>query len=335
MFDTPAEIQTALEAQDYPVPPAVIERVMGSVQPIVAFEVSSDSSPGATRFGGQPDVGEGVAWPRLPSPEAFGDIVPPYERYDLERARARLSTQFPYAFVGQVDLTQMPDGVPQARLLPDEGRLLFFHDLASYDLGVWTAKVIWDTTPADQLSPLAFADELLTAHREDYKQVIENDQFDAKLAKDYGDAPVDIAARPETSQFIFPEKPGRMKASLIVPDPLALEFQQIGPNVIEVDGEEIWLSDMIGDMKYAVSQDQPDDFYNFAMVGPPTPEQDDPRLDAAQIAGGAPSDWVLLLQVDVAGLYQRNTEGTVYFVVRKDHLAKRDFDHVVAVYQQT
>ena len=85
-------------------------------------------------------------------------------------------------------------------------------------------------------------------------------------------------------------------------------------------------------------------------LGPPMPEQDDPRFDAldqsqlppypwnaAQIAEGArkASEWQLLLQVSIADLSQLQTEGTVYFMIRKSDLAKRDFSRVVSTYQQT
>jgi hypothetical protein len=84
------------------------------------------------------------------------------------------------------------------------------------------------------------------------------------------------------------------------------------------------------------------------LLGTPVPVQDDPRYDAVVVTqfGGdlshdewqaererifaAAAEWRLLLQV-LCG----NLDGTVYFLIRRDDLAARDFTRVVAVYQQT
>jgi len=43
----------------------------------------------------------------------------------------------------------------------------------------------------------------------------------------------------------------------------------------------------------------------------------------------------MLLQVDMASLGTDFAEGTVYFVMRADDVARRDFSCVHAIYQQT
>jgi hypothetical protein len=85
-------------------------------------------------------------------------------------------------------------------------------------------------------------------------------------------------------------------------------------------------------------------------MGQPTPEQDDPRFDAVGKANLPPypwnadalalasrnaAEWQLLLQISMADLTQTTTEGTVYFMIHKADLARRDFSRVVASYQQT
>lgn len=47
------------------------------------------------------------------------------------------------------------------------------------------------------------------------------------------------------------------------------------------------------------------------------------------------SEWRLLLQVSIADLSQEQTEGTVYFMIRGDDLARADFSRVTVSYQQT
>ena len=85
------------------------------------------------------------------------------------------------------------------------------------------------------------------------------------------------------------------------------------------------------------------------------PKQDAPRFDAVVVSEWGKQhlsreewqehredvfrkahEWVLLLQIDIGDWMQaRFVEGTVYFVIRRDHLEKEKFDEVVAVYQQT
>lgn len=55
-----------------------------------------------------------------------------------------------------------------------------------------------------------------------------------------------------------------------------------------------------------------------------------PSRDAASAVA-----WRLLLQVSVADLTQKQTEGTIYFIIRNGDLARRDFSQVHAYYQQT
>jgi Domain of unknown function (DUF1963) len=86
------------------------------------------------------------------------------------------------------------------------------------------------------------------------------------------------------------------------------------------------------------------------LMGPAHPEQDDPRYsvvgeanlppnpwDAAKLAEAVrrAEAWQQLLQISIADLSQMQTEGTVYFMIHKTDLAKRDFLRVVASYQQT
>jgi hypothetical protein len=85
-------------------------------------------------------------------------------------------------------------------------------------------------------------------------------------------------------------------------------------------------------------------------LGTPDPEQDDPlysAIDKSKYPEGAWSEatiqdasrqasaWQLLLQIDCADLAQVQGEGTVYFIIRRTDLARRDFSQVHAYYQQT
>jgi uncharacterized protein YwqG len=86
--------------------------------------------------------------------------------------------------------------------------------------------------------------------------------------------------------------------------------------------------------------------------GWPIPEQGDPRFTAAASANGflrlfdrSPTEveacsrevaaWTMVLQVDMASLGTDFAKGTVYFIMRADELARRDFSRVRAIYRQT
>jgi hypothetical protein len=86
------------------------------------------------------------------------------------------------------------------------------------------------------------------------------------------------------------------------------------------------------------------------VLGTPIPEQDDPRFETLGKPGenAEPwsevklrrdaqtiSSWRLLLQLSMADLAHASREGTVYFIIRNDALAAREFSHVEAYYQQT
>ena len=91
------------------------------------------------------------------------------------------------------------------------------------------------------------------------------------------------------------------------------------------------------------------------MLGWSTPIQDEPAVDAAAEACGvadvpvtwpthetiAPllptmSDWLLLMQVELADAYQdKGVEGMVYFMVKRRDAEAGCFDRVTAIYQQT
>jgi hypothetical protein len=86
------------------------------------------------------------------------------------------------------------------------------------------------------------------------------------------------------------------------------------------------------------------------LMGLPAPEQHDPRYDGIPASERPPypwndaqdaamrrkaEEWRLLLQLSVADLSQQQTEGTLYFMVRKADLSRGDFSRAVVSYQQT
>jgi hypothetical protein len=162
--------------------------------------------------------------------------------------------------------------------------------------------------------------------------------------------------------FVYPARAMRLIPLLVLPKQNALELTQDRELTAFADGEDTrahyWLltsndigpfttdrSNMRRSQEWLTSEARRSRF-----LGAPQPEQDDPRFDAVGSADLPPypwndakraeairtaSDWQLLLQVSMADLAQITTEGTLYFMVHKADLAKRDFSRVVASYQQT
>ncbi len=144
-----------------------------------------------------------------------------------------------------------------------------------------------------------------------------------------------------------------LQAMLQLPAFATLEFQASGQlegiysaDQAVIGGEQVF-SLAYGDL--SAEQDR-----HHQLLGLPVPVQDDPRYDAVVASeysvqhlsaeqwandkdalSRSAEDWELLLQIELADWMQQSAEGTVYFLIRQDDLRDRDFDRVIAVYQQT
>jgi hypothetical protein len=322
MFENRADIQPFLAGTELGLFAA---EIAGLCKPSLCFELSA-SRVGGTRFGGEPDLPPDFPWPGR---EAYGHGASVAER--LARRGEGFASQFtvpaPLDFVCQIDLTDPVVNRALGPLLPHEGRLSFFWDGGC---GPWiesaeSARVVWDVSPLASLArrprPLALADYLARDQRMGFTR--------------------------ETSAAALP--------AWSLPDRFLLE------EIAETD-----------ELREAAVADENDDFWGDVMdtglttltsgrtvlahrlAGWPIPEQGDPRFTAVASANGvlrlfdrSPTEaeaeacslevsaWTMLLQVDMASLGTDFAEGTVYFVMRADDLARRDFSRVHAIYQQT
>lgn len=320
------------DADEEPMSPEQVGLLLDALVPQfwIARGSQAASKPGTTRFGGAPDLPEGTPWPIRPAPP------------DAERAAADLEQHFdwiakhivrdlPFEFLAQIDLAEAAAFPEHASALPRDGRLLFFWDgvVGLLHSGPSACRVIWDRAPRDTLTRLAVPKAL---------------------------EELEAAYDPEgrfKKPYVYPERPMRLEAILTLPDRHSADMVANGP-----------LTALTDDMRYEGSyarltamdegQFTTDGLRGARLqrvLGPPIPDQDDPRFDAIVADGFPPApwkgeqlwaaalralDWQLLLQLNLGDLSQQDlTEGMVYFLIRKRDLAKGDFAHVYAVYQQT
>jgi hypothetical protein len=353
MFDSPADAAKALQA--YFDPPR-IEIITKALVPAMVLTPVADGRVvvGGARLGGTPDVPSGFLWPRPPVPDD-PEAIAKRGNADAGRSmREHMALNLPYAFVAQIDLAEAAQLGDVSKPLPSEGRLLFFYDFAigPWETGTRPAHVIWDTSPAKDLAPLARPDDLVRAFEK------ERNAF-AAIRKEFPD-PSDTGKHDEGNVYGAPARAVTLRKTYRLPHTSSLEIDALPP---ELATSARGQSDADDDFESAYEEalEAHHDGYpseawrRQQLLGSPMPEQSDPRYDAVVVSEFGKQhlsrdewathrdeimrkakDWVLLLQVDIGDWTQaRFVEGTVYFVIRRDDLERRRFETVVAVYQQT
>jgi len=292
--------------------------------------------PGATRFGGAPDVPAAASWPMRPVPSELAKPEPDLDGYfkidmkHFEWIANHVVRKLPFEFLAQIDLQEAAKYPSAAHGLPDKGRLLFFWDgvVGTLKSGPEACHVLWDNAETSSLIRLGVP-QLLHELEAAYDP-------DGRHKKPY--------VWPERPMRLMPmvHLPHRSSADLVADAALAAiaddkRFEESYALLTAMDEGQF-----SADGRNARRQ---------RFMGSPDPEQDDPRFDAIVAGGFAPPpwkgaqlsdaaraalDWQLLLQADLGDLSQdRLTEGTVYFLIRRDDLTRRDFSRVHAIYQQT
>lgn len=312
-----------------PVTRTEFERILSHLAPQfwIGRAAGDDARLGGTRFGGAPDLPQGTAWPMRPIPA------------DADRQAAELTQHFawiarhvvrelPFEFLAQIDLAEA--GSEGAALgLPEHGRLLFFWDgvLGLGAEGPQLCRVIWDTSPRETLARLTVPPVM------------------AELEAAYD--PSGKYKKP----YVYPSRPMRLEPILHLPDGLSCDMladEGLSHRLNDV-GFTLRYSQLLGDWTgFRGRSDSHARRQRF--MGTPQPEQRDPRLqaieselppypwsaDTVRLAMRRGLEWQQLLQLDLNHLTQNElVTGTVYFVMRRDDLARRDFSRVHAVHQTT
>ncbi|MBW6422181.1 DUF1963 domain-containing protein [Rhizobium sp. XQZ8] len=350
MFDTPLEAREFIEER---VDADQVDMLVASLKPVISFSRKDVDRKGGSRIGGAPDLPPGMAWPRRPLPSNLDEIANRGNAEAAVEVKAHLAAGMPYAFFVQVDLAEAGALGSVAVPLPDHGRLLFFYDLIAgpYDTGAESARVIWDESPAETLIGQEMPDDLRAATTDHRREMNE-------IHARYGQGPEtrDTNAPEPGTPYGGPTQPVAPKTALQLLPPFSLEFETTGALATTYTASSSENSD---DEEFKMAYDElfydlPDGNPPNQLLGAPVPVQDDPRYDAVVVTEFGKQhlsrdewqknraavfkkarDWQLLLQIDIPKWMQENGEGTVYFLIRRSDLEKRDFSRVVAVYQQT
>lgn len=365
---------------DVPMTAKQVDLVVSRLRPQFWLSQNKDAGnggPGATRFGGAPDLPKGIAWPIRPASTNIEKITQQWKDSHGWIIQ-QLQHALPFEFFGQIDLAEAARSWTHVAGLPTSGRLLFFWDgaLGYLEKGTHTCHVIFDETPVAELArmdlPAQFA-EMEAWWREPDPKQIEHFKtmartLDAAGQTEAANAMREAARKSEMPDpksikpFVYPARAMRLVPLWVLPKQNAVELTLDKELTAFADGDDtrehysLLTSNDIGPFTSDRSNmRRSQDWLTLQsresrFMGPPGPEQDDPRFDAldqsqlppfpwnsAQIAESArkATEWQLLPQVSIADLSQLQTEGTVYFMIRNDDLAMRDFSCVMSTYQQT
>jgi uncharacterized protein YwqG len=327
--------------------PKTAEIIAGALVPAIVFKRLAEgetAAPGATRIGGIPDLPKAASWPVRPVPANAEEIIARGGRNHAPHIRKHLERELPFEFVAQVDLAEAARLGPAAACLPQEGRLLFFYDgaVAPWHNGPEACRVIWDRTPIAELVPKP-RPEALAALGEEYAK-----EWNETAAKKGW-----ALASPDDVPYWGPAQPARLEIRQRLPHTHSVEMQENAELSAALKHEDA--ADAYYELFSVYWDKKGDEPTRQQLLGPPLPEQDDPRYDAVTVTefraqhlsreerqknwpaiAKAAADWRLLLQLDLnAYLRQEFVEGTVYFLIHRADLAARAFDKAVAVYQQT
>ncbi|MCU5783673.1 hypothetical protein MA04_02973 [Alcanivorax balearicus MACL04] len=350
MFDSTEEAVEALEPYLGPEETAAVTQAL--IPAIQLQPLATTSRPGESRLGGVPDLPAGSDWPRPSAPEDPEAIARRGNDDAAAEMRAHFKAALPYAFIAQIDLEQAA-ACPAATSLPQQGRLLFFYDMAvgPWESGTRVARVIWDDSPRDRLRPLPMPDDLAeAAQRERHERQAIQAQFGSPSV-----------GAPGGTNYHAEARTIQLQGTLRLPLPAALEMDTL-PHLYAfyhgetADDDTAELADAYDQALEELGLNYPEPGWRrHQLLGSPQPEQSDPRYDAVLIThfekpfldradwdqhrariGSLARQWRLLLQVDLSDWMQDSlTEGTVYFLIHQDDLAAHRFDGVMAVYQQT
>jgi uncharacterized protein YwqG len=314
------------------------------LRPYLRFDAAPERERvGGTRIGGTPDLPPDIAWPIRSVPSNADDIAGFGGSNHAAHIRKHIAQPLPYSFIAQIDLAEAAHAFGTNGVLPDRGRLLFFCDLAviPWRDGAESCNVVWDRSDS---TALAKADIPLLLQQLDEESLIE-------LRSEFAKRGLDTDGL--SHAYWGAERPLQLARACVLPDASAPEASADTAFAALMSDDDI--ADAYSDFISDLAHDRAQGLARHRMLGYPLPEQDDPRYAAVALVDYGQArfwewadrpdpavidtkikHWHLLLQCDLSDYYQdRLSEGTVYFLIRDDHLRARDFDLVVAVYQQT
>jgi len=350
----------------------LIAAIVSLAMPVVVLDRADRVDPNPLTFiGGAPVWSEAREWPTPPLPDNIGELSDRGGDTHRPHIKESLTAQLPYSFVGQIDLQSVDAaGLPKTGRL----HFFYDIATGPWDTGQRSAHVIWDQTPVADLVEASVPAVLLAAEARDKEramQPVELDEATLEILRQTGMSEAEIAELlAETAQppddpgnfLIGPKRALASRQAVQLPVWSNIEWEGFVESVSQRHGTAI-NSDALADIMDAseikiearLNAEDPRPFVrSFQLGGLPFPEQDDPRISAAvfTVLGKQyleEGDWErhktelfvaahkfkLLFQFSVADWLDSPGEGTVYFLISDQDLEARNFETVIAVYQQT
>jgi Domain of unknown function (DUF1963) len=310
-----------MQGADIPMTAQQVDMVASRLRPQfwLAWRKDADTGgPGETRFGGTPDLPNGITWPIRPAAANLENIAAQWKNSHGWIIK-QLQHALPFEFIGQIDLAEAARFPTHAAGLPSAGRLLVFWDgaLGYLEKGSHTCHVIFDETPVAELKrldvPARFADMEAWWREPDPKQ-IEHFKTMARTLEASGEKAAAKAMREaastsekpdpkSTKPFVYPSRAMQLKPIWVLPKQNAIELTLDKDLNNFADGDDtrehysLLTSNDIGPFtsdqsNMRVSQDWLMlQSRESRFMGSPGPEQDDPRFDALDQSQLPPYPW--------------------------------------------
>lgn len=271
---------------------------------IVGAAGASELKLGATRFGGKPDVPADFEWAYYEGTSMFGGEVKPR----------------PLAFLAQFDLEEISE-YDTENLLPKTGVLSFFYELESQT---------WDADPDEKgFARVYWFEDKRALHTAEFP----DDLGTNKLGFDYRLPALKIAAKSEMSYQSYPDF--LLQRAKLVEN---WEIFDAAQNSIGIEkGDNIskllgWANPVQDNMTV-----QCELLSRGYYLGDPQGWSEVTPLDRQEAEQWSAQDWMPLLQLDTVtdGNFRLifGDLGRIYFYIRRDDLAARNFDDVQLILQ--
>ncbi len=275
-----------------------------------------------TRLGGAPDLPKGSAWPVRPVPPDASQKAEQWKANHRWIAR-HITQELPFEFIGQIDFAELSREQERQFSLPAEGRLLFFWDgaVGLLESGSHTCHVIFDKTPStplgEHIERLPFPEKFdemeawwrepdpkATAHFQKMTETLKGADQEAAAQAMHNLAEKSKSPDPNSRKpFVYPARAMKLVPLLVLPSQNSIELTQDAELIAFANDDDtsehysLLTSNDMGPFsadRSNMSKSQPwltIEARRQRFLGPPHPEQDDPRFDALAKADLPPYPW--------------------------------------------
>ncbi|MCM1054614.1 MAG: YwqG family protein [Bacteroides sp.] len=260
----------------------------------LCIEGEAESRTGATRFGGRPDAPRGFEWAYREEKDINGEAV-----------------RRPLSFIAQFDLSEL-GGYDTEKLLPERGLLSFFYDTDTLPRG-------YDPKRRDCARTFYF---------ENTEELVPAD-FPDDLEEKFRFPAVGIKARREDSYQDYPDFLLQREKLTECWDDYDRAARGLKINVPDNSSKLLGWADVLRDNMTNVCE-----LVSRGYCLTDGTDEVSPR-DRQETEQSSADEWRLLLQLDTVKKddLELTFGGRLYYYIRKEDLAERNFDNVMLIRQ--